>query len=530
MKTPFLRLKGWLGSFGVRARLLTLLLPGILSLLALDSSNDYQSLQRVVNEAYDEAMLESEIVLRRSVSISKNGQWQLNESYGAQEILSSLNARHRYFHIGLTPHDPSQSTSAKLAEETTLLGQADFPSVPAALFATTPSSSTAQISPVWYDGGYRASAVRIVASRSLVTDRQGRTFDLLVQVAESKELRNQAHAPSLQEALARDARMFVLVILLVWLGIAWSLQPLEKLRKSVLLAKGTTLAPLASSSIPYEVAPLVHAINEQIAGNSAQLARQTQFLTDASHQLKTPLAIMMTQAEVALREKDPALQQETLRAIVVQIRRSKRLCEQLLSLAHTNDQPPIKPDLVDLNAIAKEVVMQHLSLAHEKNQDLGWTDALGSNQSREQTDRRPFFESRARALAVPVRARPAELYEALANLVHNAIAHTPANGNITVAVTICGDWAIAEVIDNGPGIEVARRTTVFERFHAGVPSQTAHQGAGLGLAIARAYARRNGGDINLEDARHEGDGATGLNAFLRLPIARQPATRSGNVN
>ena len=142
MKTPFLRLKGWLGSFGVRARLLTLLLPGILSLLALDSSNDYQSLQRVVNEAYDEAMLESEIVLRRSVSISKNGQWQLNESYGAQEILSSLNARHRYFHIGLTPHDPSQSTSTKLAEETTLLGQADFPSVPAALFATTPSSST----------------------------------------------------------------------------------------------------------------------------------------------------------------------------------------------------------------------------------------------------------------------------------------------------------------------------------------------------------------------------------------------------
>jgi two-component system sensor histidine kinase TctE len=226
--------------------------------------------------------------------------------------------------------------------------------------------------------------------------------------------------------------------------------------------------------------------------------------------LRTPLAIMLMQAGVALREKDPAQQQQSLRAIVAQLARSRRLCEQLLSLAHASgDAAPVDAAaIVDLNAIAREVVLQYLTLAHEKDQDLGWIDA------REGLD--PPADD---APAVPVHASGPELHEVLSNLVHNAIVHTPAGGRITVQVGVDGDAAVAEVRDDGPGIPPARRDSAFDRFRqAAHDPGTGARGAGLGLAIARAYARRNGGDVVLADV----DSGSGLRAMLRFPRRAQP--------
>jgi two-component system sensor histidine kinase TctE len=225
---------------------------------------------------------------------------------------------------------------------------------------------------------------------------------------------------------------------------------------------------------------------------------------------------MLTQAGVALREKDPAQLHATLRAMVTQIARSRRLCEQLLSLAHASESAPPAgaPALVDLNAVAREVVLQHLALAHEKNQDLGWVDARGDSAESGATQD-------ASEPAVPVLAREPELHEALSNLVHNAIAYTPAGGRITVMASQANGMALAEVRDDGPGIAQARRAEVFERFHsAGSVAGKGSHGSGLGLSIARAYARRNGGDIELAD----GPTGTGLRAILRLPPA--PASQA----
>ena len=228
---------------------------------------------------------------------------------------------------------------------------------------------------------------------------------------------------------------------------------------------------------------------------------------------------MLTQAGVALREKDPAQLHETLRAIVTQISRSRRLCEQLLSLAHANESTPSAetPAVVDLNTLTRDVVLQYLTLAHQKNQDLGWIDASldGSNEGSNIT---------AALQLVPVRAIGPELHEALANLVQNAIAYTPSGGQITVRVSVQDNIALADVLDNGPGIAAARRENVFKRFHhAGPSTGQSQQGTGLGLAIARAYARRNGGDITLADLPAPAGGATsssgGLRATLSLPLA-----------
>ncbi|MCU4118793.1 sensor histidine kinase [Variovorax sp. N23] len=398
--------------FGIRARLLALLLPCVLGLLALDSWNDYRELQDLVQASYDRAMFDTAETRRLGATLAPDGTLQ-------------------------------------------------------------PDAATAE-------------ARRLLEAGAAQ--------------------REQAESASLRQHLLRDVRMVLVVVLLVWLGVTWSLRPLERLRRSVRSRHGQIPEPLDARGVPQEVAPLVDAVNENVAGYRQLLDRQSQFLADASHQLRTPLAILMTQAGVALRETDTAQLHGTLRAMVAQIARSRRLCEQLLSLAHATDDAAATdaPPLTDLNAVTKEVALQYLTLAHEKDQDLGWVDAH----------------------AVPVRADAAELHEVLANLVHNAIVHTPAGGRITVRAGTTGDMAWAEVSDDGPGIAPARRTEVFERFRqVGDRAGNGTRGAGLGLAIARAYARRNGGDIVLADAEAALEAAAapsrrpGLRAVVQLPLA-----------
>ncbi|SFU94592.1 two-component system, OmpR family, sensor histidine kinase TctE [Polaromonas sp. YR568] len=493
--------------FGIRARLLTLLLPAVVGLLALDSWNDYRALHNQVQDAYDQAMLESVHVLRGSLSVAQDGALRLNAPLAVQALVDATGPLQKHLQVRLTPQ------GAAPAREWTLLGQTDLPAPPlqpASATSTASASASAASSTVWYDSYYRDHTVRVAALQSKVLDGRGQAFDLLIQIAESTEPRDRAQAATLRQELIRDTRMVLVMILLVWLGVTWSLRPLERLRKTVLQNKGRDLEPLDTTDVPHEVAPLVDAVNQHLASYRDLLEQQSQFLADASHQLRTPLAIMLTQAGVALREKDPEQLHTTLRAMVVQISRSRRLCEQLLSLAHANENAPPEgaPGITDLNNVARDVVLQYLTLAHEKNQDLGWVDA------REEAASMPSAEPTEPA--VPVLARGPELHEALSNLVHNAIAYTPAGGHITVMVSAHEGFALAEVRDDGPGIAPERRAGVFERFHSGASGKSAH-GAGLGLAIARAYARRNGGDIELTGPAS----GTGLRAILRLPLAAE---------
>lgn len=501
--------------FGIGARLLTLLLPAMVGLLVLDSWNDQRSLKELVQDAYDRPLLDSVIALQSSMSVAADGSLQLNAPFVVQNMFDATNTEHRHLHVRLTPRRPATSDpAAASAVAKTLLGDPDLPEPPDAIPGAPPA--VALLSPVLYNGIYQGHPVRVVALRRVMVDGRGQSYDLLVQAAEGRGPRDQVLEASSQQALLRDARMVLVLVLLVWLGVTWSLRPLNRLRRSVLESQGQALQRLDTQDVPHEVAPLVDAVNEHVARHRELLEQQQQFLADASHQLRTPLAIMMTQAGVALRETDPAQLRATLRAIVTQLTRSKRLSDQLLSLAHAHDSDPAEAaaGIVDLNAIAKDVVLQYLTLAHEKDQDLGW----GGVQA----------ESEGAGFAVQVMASGPELHEVLSNLVHNAIAHTPRDGHITVTVGTDGDAAWVEVSDSGPGIPSQRRAEVFDRFrqiHAAPGARAT--GAGLGLAIARAYARRNGGDVLLEDVPGQGtqSSASGLRAILRLPFA---ANRQGS--
>lgn len=518
----------------MRARLLWLLLPALSALLAWDSWTDYRALQAVLQGIDDQYMLKVASALRDSMAPAASGSFTVDKSAASVEsVVSRFGPTGVDVHVGLTALPKPVNAPAP---ERTLLGITDMPAVPVTSAAANAEVEGAQR--VWYAADYRGMPVRVLALRSHALDAQGRAFELLVQVARRTDPGSRSvRAQSLQSALIRDGRLVTLVFVLVCLGVHWSLGPLDRLRKSALQADQRRPALLALDHVPPDMAPLVNAVNSSVAGYHTLLDQQSRFLADASHQLRTPLAIMRTQAGVALREDDPALLRHTLHAMLDQITRSQRLCDQLLALAQASDTAVSEEaaEMVDLNAIARSVVLQHLSLAHGKDQDLGWVDATPAAQEDDAFRSHDAVETtagtqavvanRGAAIAVPVWGRALELHEALANLVHNAIVYTPAGGRITVQVSSCGKEALAEVLDSGPGIAPARRDTVFERFQRGTAApEIGPHGIGLGLSIARAYARRNGGEIELTDfacapSAEVQSTRLGLRAVLRMPLA-----------
>lgn len=498
---------------GIRVQLLVLLLPSLALILAIGSWSDFQDHTRTLERAFDEALLEPLSALDDSVHFDAKGAIDLEVPFAVQSMFESIQALHKHLHVGLTPLGPGATL-----KERTLMGVADLPVPPDAEVALSPAvpgnAYTSRI--VFYTVSYRGYPLRIAALQRELQDATGQHFRLRVQAAESMDRRDDARQASLHREFRQGLLMLTVTVLIVWLGIGWALRPLKLLGTSLREHPRFELQALDAAGVPYEVAPLVDAVNQHIADYRQLLVDQGRFLADASHQLRTPLAIMTTQVGYALREHDPELLRHTLRAILAQLGRSRRLSDQLLAMAHaslaTEDAEPLP--LIDLNTVARAVVLQYLPLAHEKNQDLGWVDALGEDIQDECDD--------AQAPAVPVHAQSAEMHEVLANLVHNAIRYTPAGGSITVAVRIEGDVALAEVSDAGPGIAPELHAVVFERFSRSHAADQAGMagGAGLGLAIARAYARRNGGDVVLIDAPRGQPGAgKGLCVRLVLPLA-----------
>lgn len=491
--------------FGLRARLLALLVPGIVGLMALDSWNDYQALTESLVVAYDQSLLEPVQALANGIVVASDGSVRVQEAFSVQAMFESTHLRYKYLHVGVQrlvkgePLDPA-------APQDTLMGVPALPLPPG-----EPPDGT----PVFYDAVHEQHPVRVAALRQTVYDhsRPDAAWRVLIQAAEGTGPRASAQAELLKQQLLRDTRMVLVMALLVWLGVAWTLRPLERLRRSLRERPRDDLKPLDASGVPQEVVPLVDAVNHHIAGHRRMVAEQSQFLADASHQLRTPLSILSIQAGYAVRETDPERMRESLHAIVGQLARTRRLSEQLLALAHATTDDELagaEPAVVDLSDIARGVVLQYLPLAREHDQDLGWVDAHGTSED-DTGDEPP---------ALPVKANAAELHEVLANLVHNAIKYTPRGGNITVTVRREASHALAEVCDSGPGIAPERRDSVFERFHRDSSGNAATQGAGLGLTIARSYARRNGGEIELDNAdMPESANGGGLRAILKLPLA-----------
>ncbi|MFM2067831.1 MAG: hypothetical protein RLZZ584_2740 [Pseudomonadota bacterium] len=351
--------------------------------------------------------------------------------------------------------------------------------------------------PVFYDALVWPSAlstrVRIVA---ILIDwgEPGARQSMLVQVAKSRVSR---------EALARDilfdtvlplSLLVLAMSALVWAGIRTGLAPLDRLREAVGGRAANDLAPIELDAAPVEVRDLAAAVNSLLTTVQASVAQQRRFVNDAAHQLRTPLAGLKGQTEIALAEAhDPALR-ERLGRVHESAVRSAHLVNQLLSLARVEPESPLAQagELVDLLQLARDITAEWVPRAIEAGLDLGMDEA---------DDAAPPLRVRGHAVL---------LGEALANLIDNAVRYAGPGSEITVALRRQGRQAVLEVRDNGPGISPEMHRAVFERF---VRATHAGSGCGLGLAIVKGIAERHGGQVHLTNLQPQG-----LQVQLLLPL------------
>ncbi|TSH88536.1 sensor histidine kinase [Verticiella sediminum] len=351
---------------------------------------------------------------------------------------------------------------------------------------------------------YRDAVVRgfpVRVAFTWVDLRLGNAPPVLVQVAETLEKRAQLANLIVRSVVAPQLVILPLAVLMVWLGLARGIAPLNELQARLRQRKPDDLSPIATRQVPQEILPLVHGMNDLLVRLAANVEAQRRFVADAAHQLKTPLAGIRTQSELAQRTDNPVELHASLTRLVEGSERATRLVNQLLALARAEGGPV--PELadapVDLAELAREQTLARVPQAIAAGVDLGWEE--------DDQDEPAWVVGNALLLD-----------ELILNLVDNALRYTPAGGSVTVRAYRRGDCCILEVDDSGPGIPADERERVFDRFYR-VLGHTA-EGSGLGLAIVREIAQRHRGTVSLSDNPLRHDAPTpGTRVAVELPAA-----------
>jgi two-component system sensor histidine kinase TctE len=359
----------------------------------------------------------------------------------------------------------------------------------------------------------------------------------LVQVAETLGKRSRLATEIIKGVILPQFVILPLAVLLVWLALVRGISPLNELQQRIRRRDSSDLSPIDEREAPEEVSPLVRAINDLLARLDQSIGAQKHFLADAAHQLKTPLAGLRTQAELAQREidagqRDPHALKKSLQQIAHSSQSAAHMVNQLLAMARAeNQEQQVQRQTVNLARLATETVRDFVPRALEKRIDLGYE---GPETGR----------GAAPAKGALVHGQPLLLRELIRNLVDNALQYTPAGGTVTVRIVDdpFGQVVVLQVEDSGPGIPPAERERVFQPFYRALGTDV--DGSGLGLAIVREIAVQHGAQIQLEDAnlRHrpglsdQGGAAFGPGArfTLRFPAAgadkrAEPAAPTGSA-
>ena len=316
----------------------------------------------------------------------------------------------------------------------------------------------------------------------------------LVQVAETLGKRSRLVSEIIKGVILPQFVILPLAVLLVWLALARGIAPLNELQRRIRGRDSSDLSPIDERDVPEEVSPLVRAINDLLGRLDQSMRTQKHFLADAAHQLKTPLAGLRTQAELAQREidsgsSDPQAMKRSLQQIARSSQRAAHMVNQLLAMARAEDREhAARKQSVNLSRLATETVRDFVPRALEKRIDLGFegTDAAMTEPP---------------VAGLMVHGNPTLLRELIRNLVDNALLYTPPGGAVTVRVLDdpFGQVVVLQVEDSGPGIPVAEREQVFQPFYRALGTDV--DGSGLGLAIVREIAQQHAADISLEEAQ-----------------------------
>ncbi|PUE51046.1 sensor histidine kinase [Limnohabitans sp. 2KL-1] len=325
----------------------------------------------------------------------------------------------------------------------------------------------------------------------------------LVQVAETREKRSVLAAEIIKGVMLPQFALLPLAVLLVWLALVRGIKPLSELEERIRARKPDDLSPLDDKAVPMEVAPLVVSVNDLLERLKDSIVTQKRFLADAAHQLKTPLAGLRMQADLAQRSGSS---EEDLKKSLQQIGRASvqatHTVNQLLSLARAEGGGTNLPlQSCDMVSLASEVLQDCLPRAMDKGLDLGYEGVEPGTPGAQ------------------VQGNPTLLKEMVRNLVENAIHYTPSTperqGVITVRVLVdpYSKALVMQVEDNGPGIPLPERELVFQPFYRALGTNV--DGSGLGLPIVREIAQQHGASVSV-DAAHLGQASPGACFTLRF--------------
>ncbi len=427
-----------------------LLIP-LIMLVVVNAFSVYNNALEAADLAYDRSLLSSARALGERVAIV-DGKVTVDVPYVALDSFETDTLGRLYYRVtGIRGEYVS--------------GYEDLPDLPR-------NAARSDVYPAlvhFFHAEYQGQPVRVAALHQPVYDDQMRGI-ALVEVAETLDARRGLSRKILIDTLMRQALLVLAVAGLVWLALHFVLQPLLELSQRVAEREPTDLSGFSPDLVHHEVRPLILAMNGYMQRLDQLISSQKRFIADASHQLRTPLTVLKTQAELALREQDPEAMRRIVESIATTTDTTVRTGHGLAAADMAT---------VNLADLARTVCLELALPAVRKQVDL-------------ELDAPPAVYLHGHALL---------LQEMLSNLVDNAIRYTPAGGSVTVRLQQDGKQLRLSVCDTGPGLSAADQEKAFEPFFRASGAQhTNPGGSGLGLAIVHDIVMLHHGQIRLSDA------------------------------
>ena len=437
----------------------------------------------VANYPYDQTLREQVMAISRQVRFV-DGKPQISLPGSARAFLRSDEIDSVYFHV--------LGRSGKL-----VAGDSELPPLKA---EDTPEK--VEPGEVYFrDDDYKGQDLRVAYVYLGETD-EPREHWALVEVGETLEKRSQLSNKIIASVILPQFVIIPLAVILVWFGLSQGLRPLTRLRERIETRREADLSPIAAGRVPEELQPLTDAFNSMLARMQHNMEAQRRFISDAAHQMRTPLTGLKMQAQLAMREDDPAQLRYALHNISKSVDRASHLVNQLLAMARAeaseHSQQPLVP--VDLDQLLHEVVETWVVRALDRRIDLGYEPAD----------------------PVHIMGNAFLLREMINNLLDNALRYSPDEGRVTARVVTQGDFVLLEIEDSGIGISDEDAHKVFDRFYR--VDGTGIEGSGLGLAIVREIAElhRAAASLRPHAPNDRGERAPGSVARVVFPTYHYP--------
>jgi len=320
------------------------------------------------------------------------------------------------------------------------------------------------------------------------------TLGVRVLVGDSIEIRERLIADVVKGLLLPAVVILPLLAMLIWLSLGRGLAPLNRIAASLSGRAATELHPIDDTAAPLEVRPIIMSLNSLFLRVGEARERERNFTAYAAHELKTPLAGLKTQAQIAIRSEDAAVQRQALARIATSVDRTSRMVRQLIDMAAVDSTDVArKPEEVDVALLIADIASELEGVTASRDVRV-ITLADGDRTCSVRTDR-------------------TLLRLALRNIMENAVQHSPEGGEVTCRVAASDTGATVEINDHGPGIEPAEHERVKEKFYRN--SRAGSIGSGLGLSIVQMALERIGGSIAFSRSPH------GFSVRTWIPVLQQ---------